>query len=82
MFSGSTNFVILAVLTLVLNATWHFRQVSLITSPVISVSSVYYYLISLSPLTTGSLDFASCGMGSSLGNFSSNEVLYQDHFIP
>ncbi|WZZ68945.1 hypothetical protein YC2023_080315 [Brassica napus] len=28
-FAGSTNFVILAVLTLVLNATWHFRQVVL-----------------------------------------------------
>lgn len=26
-WSGSTNFVILAVLTLVLKGTWHFRQV-------------------------------------------------------
>uniref|UniRef100_A0A7N1A5L1 Uncharacterized protein n=1 Tax=Kalanchoe fedtschenkoi TaxID=63787 RepID=A0A7N1A5L1_KALFE len=29
-FAGSTNFVILAILTLALKGTWHFRQAKLI----------------------------------------------------
>lgn len=86
--SGSTNFVILAVLTLVLKATWHFRQVhnshlfflsefpSLFFSHIFLFRCFEFFFCSLEIICscTDSLVIASYSMGTSLGDLPSNEV--------
>lgn len=54
LFSGSTNFVIIAVLTIILKGTWHFRQVKpfmFLKSPVFFWKHIYSYWKVANPMT-------------------------------
>ncbi|PPD94175.1 hypothetical protein GOBAR_DD08795 [Gossypium barbadense] len=69
-FAGSTNFVIIAVLTLIIKGSWHFRQV--LTHFRGSLKLIYTVLAP--PVC--SIDFACGNMGATLGNFSIDEAVW------
>ncbi|KAK6921315.1 Protein of unknown function DUF1295 [Dillenia turbinata] len=69
-FAGSTNFVIIAVLTLILKGSWHFRQAEWLEN------SIFSYI-----LNVGSFDIACANMGLSVRIVSFNEIREEQYLF-